>query len=112
MEDRLYKSELLTVYGDFLTGRQRKCLELALWEDFSLAEIADELKITRQAAHDAIKRGERAIEKYELALGVYGLRQKLAQVEQRLTGLLPALTKDPGVQTKLQREIVELRNCS
>ncbi len=39
MEQFLYLSELFDLYGALLTERQQRCLELHLYEDFSLSEI-------------------------------------------------------------------------
>ena len=45
MEQFLYLSELFDLYGALLTERQQRCLELHLYEDFSLSEIGEELGI-------------------------------------------------------------------
>ena len=41
MEQFLYLSELFDLYGALLTERQQRCLELHLYEDFSLSEIGE-----------------------------------------------------------------------
>ena len=61
MERLYYLARLYDLYGGLLTGKQRECLRLHIAEDFSLAEIGEELGITRQAAHDNIRRAERAL---------------------------------------------------
>ena len=58
MEQFLYLSELFDLYGALLTERQQRCLELHLYEDFSLSEIGEELGISRQAVYDNIHRAE------------------------------------------------------
>ena len=60
--ERLYElARLYDLYGGLLREKQRECLRLHIAEDFSLAEIGEELGITRQAAHDNIRRAERAL---------------------------------------------------
>lgn len=49
--------------------KQQRCLELYFYEDYSLAEIADEMQVSRQAVHDLLKRVEQALEQYEKMLG-------------------------------------------
>ncbi len=69
--ERLYElARLYDLYGGLLREKQRECLRLHIAEDFSLAEIGEELGITRQAAHDNIRRAERALAEMEEALGL------------------------------------------
>ena len=56
---------LLDFYGQLLTERTREILELRFQEDMSLAEIAEDCGISRQAAHDAIHRGVASLTEYE-----------------------------------------------
>lgn len=61
---------LLDCYGSLLTDRQRELLEGYYDEDLSLAELAAPLGISRQAVHDAIRRGERQLESLEQQMGI------------------------------------------
>jgi RNA polymerase sigma factor (sigma-70 family) len=54
--------ELVDYYAAILSPRQREVLELYYYEDLSLAEIAENLGITRQGVRDAVKHGEEALE--------------------------------------------------
>lgn len=71
MEARLYHSALFDLYGALLTEKQRHCLTMHLFEDLSLSEIGDALGISRQAAHDTIRRGEATLAAYEARLGLW-----------------------------------------
>ena len=87
--ERLYElARLYDLYGGLLTGKQRECLRLHIAEDFSLAEIGEELGITRQAAHDNIRRAERALTEMEETVGLLARQQ--AQ-EQALTAICAEL---------------------
>ncbi|GMA49079.1 hypothetical protein GCM10025857_04360 [Alicyclobacillus contaminans] len=55
-------------YGALLTDRQRELIELYYFDDLSLAEIAEQLNISRQAVHDNLKRAEEQLEHFEGAL--------------------------------------------
>lgn len=55
----------LHTYGRFLTLRQREMMRLHYDEDLSLAEISENMGISRQAVHDAIRRGEKKLDYME-----------------------------------------------
>lgn len=61
---------LLDFYGQLLTERSRETLDMHYGEDLSLAEIAEQLAITRQAVHDRIQQGLRSLSRYEDRLGL------------------------------------------
>lgn len=56
--DALQMTLLLDYYGELLTERQRLCLDLRYNQDLSLAEIAEELQVSRQGVHDNLSRAE------------------------------------------------------
>jgi predicted DNA-binding protein YlxM (UPF0122 family) len=60
---------LFDFYGDMLTERQRMCLDLRYNQDLYLAEIADELGVSRQGVHDNITRAEAHLQKMEAKTG-------------------------------------------
>ncbi len=60
---------LFDYYGDMLTERQRMCLDLRYNQDLSLAEIAEELGVSRQGIHDNIIRAEAHLQKMEAKTG-------------------------------------------
>lgn len=88
MEQFLYLSELFDLYGALLTERQQRCLELHLYEDFSLSEIGEELGISRQAVYDNIHRAEAAMKSYEAKLGLAARyeseRAVLSEIDQSI----------------------------
>ena len=67
--DRIRFGSLYEIYGALLTEKQRQCLELYFCEDYSLAEVAEEMNVSRQAIHDLLKRVEQTLEHYEEMLG-------------------------------------------
>ncbi len=60
---------LIDIYGYMLTEKQKDVLELYYFDDLSLAEIAENLGITRQGVRDSIKRGEETLIDLEEKLG-------------------------------------------
>mgnify|MGYP002528469371 FL=1 len=68
-QKNLTYSILLDFYGSVLTEKQRIILTEYYDEDLSLAEIAENMGITRQGVRDAIKHGEAALDELETKLG-------------------------------------------
>jgi len=63
-------NQLLDFYGPLLTEKQQEVLRLHYELDWSLAEIAEHMNITRQAVHDTGRRAEAALQDYEQRLGL------------------------------------------
>jgi predicted DNA-binding protein YlxM (UPF0122 family) len=57
-------------YGPLLTERQQEVIHLYYEDDWSLAEIAESMEVSRQAVHDLLRRSEAALEDYEQRLGL------------------------------------------
>jgi len=76
---------LLDFYGGILSDRQREVMSLYYDDDLSLAEIADIANISRQGAHDFIKRGEAKLIEADKALGLVsrfeGIKQTVNTLE-------------------------------
>ena len=70
MEDRIRQSMLLDFYGELLTEKQRACYDLHVNEDLSLAEIAEQIGISRQGVWDNIRRAESTLTEIEHKTGL------------------------------------------
>lgn len=68
IRDRVKIASLFSEYGALLTDRQRETLRLYVEMDMSLAEVAEEYGVTRQAIKDAVKHAAEALQRYEDAL--------------------------------------------
>jgi predicted DNA-binding protein YlxM (UPF0122 family) len=64
----------LDLYGSFLTERQSKIFDLYYNEDCSLAEIAEQLSISRQGVLDGIKKAQAKLNDCEKKLGLVAER--------------------------------------
>lgn len=60
---------LFDYYGDLLTDRQRMCIDLRHNQDLSLAEIAEELQVSRQGVYDNLSRAEALLRNMEEKTG-------------------------------------------
>ena len=86
-------SMLLDFYGQLLTKSQYECLDLHCNQDLSLAEIAEELRISRQGVHDFIKRGRSLLLEYEEKLGLLHRFRKTAEQLSEIQDKLAAIQK-------------------
>ena len=78
-EKNLNIGYLLDFYGDLLSKRKKSAMEMYYNEDLSLAEIAQEIGISRQGVHETIKKAEDELLFYEEKLG---LAKRLKSVEK------------------------------
>ncbi|MGX7107543.1 YlxM family DNA-binding protein [Hutsoniella sourekii] len=69
LEKTMYINQLLAIYMELLTPKQKEMMRLYYQEDWSLGEIADQYEVSRQAVNDTIKRSEKALLHYEEVLG-------------------------------------------
>ncbi len=63
-------NRMFDAYGALLTPRQQELLRRYYQEDLSLGEIAEQMHVSRQAVHDALRRAQTSLEKFEAALGL------------------------------------------
>ncbi|MEG0409330.1 MAG: sigma factor-like helix-turn-helix DNA-binding protein [Erysipelotrichaceae bacterium] len=64
-KDITYVNELLDAYDVLLTLKQQQMLNYYYKEDFSLAEIAELMNVSRSAVGDLLKRSEKVLIQYE-----------------------------------------------
>lgn len=62
---------LFDFYGNLLTEKQQRVMEMYYKDDFSLAEVAEHLNISRQAVYDTLSRTVYALENWEKKLNLY-----------------------------------------
>lgn len=67
--DALEMTLLFDYYGELLTERQRMCFDLRHNQDLSLAEIAQELHVSRQGVYDNLSRAESLLTNMEAKTG-------------------------------------------
>lgn len=96
MERNVRMSWLLGLYGRALTQRQASLLQQHYDEDLSLGEIAHKEGISRQGVHDAIRRGEAALEEMESQLGLMARWTKLDDLMQEALAVTAGLRQVPG----------------
>ena len=79
---------LLDFYGELISDSRRQAAELYYNEDLSLAEIAEDVGITRQGVRDSIAKAKAQLTEYEEKLG---LAEKFRVIESTLSDIVPKL---------------------
>ena len=85
--DYFKMGELIDAYSGLLTRKQRSFLELYYFNNFSIDEIAELKKITKQGVYDLLKRAETRLERYEEKLGLLKIRSQLSGNSDIISGL-------------------------
>ena len=96
---------LLDFYGDVLAERRRLVLDLYYNDDYSLAEIAEEIGITRQGVLDTIKKGKDELLFLEEKLQLEKKFREAAKASERLVSLV---TQNSALDPEIKDEILSL----
>lgn len=100
MESIVKQNLLYDFYGELLTEHQRNVYEDVIFNDMSLAEIAEEHGISRQGVHDLIKRCDKILAGYEEKLHLVSKFQKTRE----MVGEIQRLTRE--FQTTKDMELI------
>lgn len=103
-EKNLNVGYLLDFYGEILSERKRTVLEYYYNDDLSLAEIAEEIGISRQGVRDSIKKGEEELFFFEDKLG---LATRFRKYGESVTKIRSIAEKEP-LSAELKNEIIRL----
>ena len=87
---------LFDYYGALLTQRQQECFELRYNQDLSLAEIADEVGISRQGVRHIIKKGEENLLFLENRLHLANRHREMKRAAEELLSLCSSLEDKEG----------------
>ena len=108
--DNLYEiSMLMDFYGALLSQRQQDVCRLYHEENCSLQEIAEELGISRQGVHEALKKAENTLHDYEAKLGLVVRFRSQEQVLHSARESVNALLADCG-DPKVRQGLLALKN--
>ncbi len=107
---------LLDFYGSLLSARQQDIMELYYNEDLSLAEISDNMGITRQGVHDALKKAEHILVDAESKMNLVERFKKISAATEKLGSRLKIIQdkighdEDEQIRIKLQGIIEDIGN--
>lgn len=103
---------LFDFYGPLLTERQQEIVRAYYYQDLSLAEIADNLEISRQAVYDHLSRAKGQLidyeEKLELVSRYQEVQEETGKMLDRLKDTTPLTDKD---RQELKESIELIKSC-
>ena len=107
--DALHMTLLFDYYGELLTERQRMCFDLRHNQDLSLAEIAQELNVSRHGVHDNLSRAEALLMNIEEKTGCVRRDLQCRNAAREIMDLAAELAenKDKNVSL-LARQIINV----
>jgi 16S rRNA (guanine1207-N2)-methyltransferase len=85
LSNRDRANRMFDAYGALLTAQQQRLLRRYYQDDLSLAEIALEQRVTRQAVHDGLRRALVSLERFEAALGLAGAAKRTVRAQHYFT---------------------------
>ena len=109
VEDSIEISMLLEIYGSLLTEKQYNLLNDYYNNDLSLAEIAENEEITRQAVRDNLKKGERKLFDYEEKLSIM---KKNRMQEEQIANILSEINNltENSTDTEIASVLEDVKN--
>ena len=109
MEKFVEQTLMFDFYGELLTEHQQKIYKEAVFDDLSVSEIARNEGITRQGAHDLIKRCNKLLEEYEERLH---LVERFIKIKEQVREIkkLAVPTSAPNENNKAEQIYSETEN--
>ena len=105
--DALEMALLLDYYGGMLTDKQKECFDMRYNQDLSLAEIGQELGVSRQAVCDNLTRTEALLRRMEENIGCVKRDMIIRTVAREILEAAAVLdtSSDPSVSALARRII-------
>ena len=85
MEKEIYLTILFDYYGELLTEKQQTYFKSYYFDNLSLAEISENLNVSRNAIHKELKYISEKLEYYEEHLKIYEKDKKLETLIEKMT---------------------------
>lgn len=105
MEKIVRQGKLFDYYGGLLTEHQQAIYTDAVFENMSLTELAETYDISRQAAHDLIKRCDAKLKEYEEKLHLVEKIDSISKMAVDITQTCEYLS------TQISRENFDKADC-
>ena len=114
MDKKILISMLCQIYGKLLTEKQFDYINDYYNNDLSLAELAENYGITRQAARDNIKKGENKLFEYEEKLQIMkttlNTEKKIAKILEQIATIQSGYSdeKIADILENIKNELVQI----
>lgn len=112
MEELIFDQLLYDNYCELLTKKQREVLSLRYEEDLSFTEIAEALKISRQAVFDIVKRALKTLNNFEDSLKLVEkdlmTQKKVNEIKKNLYSILNSNSLSENYKELIKKDILLL----
>lgn len=98
---------LFDFYGQLLSEKQQDIFKQYYEDDNSLSEISEKMSISRQGIHDALKKSETALEKYESELALIKRHELWNQEKDKLLKQIADLLDNEDTTNKSKAKKLE-----
>lgn len=105
-EKHFIYSILYDYYGELLKDNQANIIDLYYNQDLSLSEIAEEINISRQGVHDALKRAEKSLMDYEKKIKLHEKYEKYHKSAENIVNIIRSID-DEKYKDKIEQIINE-----
>lgn len=112
MDDILRITLLYDFYGELLTDKQKNIFELYYQNDLSLAEIAEQLQISRQGVYDTLKRSENILSQYEETLHLVDRFVRNKHCIKEMIQIMDEMERDFNNPQKIKSQIQDMKNIA
>lgn len=110
LEKTLKMNQLFSFYGELLTSKQKQYMSDYYGEDYTLAEIADNYGVSRQAVYDSLRRTEDMLLDYENKLHLVKEFERRSEVLNSIKEYLEKNYKEDEQLNKLIKDIIQDSN--
>lgn len=108
MAKNLQLCVLLDFYGELLTAKQAEALDMYYNQDMSLAEIAEDMEVSRQGVRAFIKQGEAHLLEFEEKLGMAKRFSEISKATEELKSFLEDICPE-SAKAELTRKIDDIK---
>ncbi|MBO5994977.1 MAG: hypothetical protein J6Q41_05645 [Firmicutes bacterium] len=112
IDNMAYESLLYDFYGVLLTDKQREVMELYHEENYSIVEIARELKVSKQAIYDNLRKSDKILREYEAKLGLMMSLLETRELVESIKGKIDELSQSQELpqEGNLREGLLEMRD--
>ncbi|WP_312698827.1 YlxM family DNA-binding protein [Sedimentibacter sp.] len=104
-EKNFIYSVLYDYYKELLKDNQANIIDLYYNQDYSLSEIAEDMNISRQGVHDALKRAEKSLTDFEDKIKLFYKYEKYQEAAENIIKLTAEIDDE-----KYKETVNQIRN--
>lgn len=103
-------SILYDFYGKLLPQKQEEIFSLYYSDNLSLSEIGTDLGMSKQGVHDALKKAESALEKFENKLGLAQNNRINEAILIQAKAIVHRMVNDTKINANIKKELSKIND--